>query len=288
MTIWSVLPSSRRTLPTALALLMGWAGFVQAKPATANEQAIMSHARQLFKTKKFKQAAAEYAKIPMGSLRWPLAKEELAWTHFRMKEHSHALAHVRSLTNDFVNSQIDLEPFLLQSIVLLYNCDYKGVFKTLSDVRTKMLDYVEGMEKLAKGEWTEKQREAVDLLIVSKNFTSLKPAQFHELPRRFYLDRLASMAIKNGDAPSLRSRLIQLAAREDRRSHKNLQHLHLVEVEAVQRAFVPNEFDGRQNMAIPNDENLMIFNRDKELWADEIDKVQADVDLCVSKTGRTL
>lgn len=256
--------------------------------AADSEQSTFSKARKFYAAKNYSAAITEYSKIPTESPRWPLAKEELGWSYFRSKDHSQALAQVRSLTNDYLNTQIDLEPFLLQSIVLLYNCDYKGVYQTLNDVKTKMSPFVTSMETLAKNQWSETQASALAQLLSDKTHTNLKPEQFHELPRRFFQDKYVQNAIKIGNQANLKKRLEQLARVEDRKNSKLLQHLRLVEVEAIQRAFVPNDFKGKQRMAVPQDDNLMIFNNDNELWADEVDKVQADVNLCASKTGKTL
>lgn len=288
MKLRSFLISSMRTV-ALLALTAAAVSEAKAEaPATMSEQAIISRARQFYKNKNYNSAINEYSKIQIGSDRWALAKEELGWTYFRMQEHSKALAQVRSLTNDYMSTQIDLEPFLLQSIVLLYNCDYKAVYQTLKDVRSRMAPYVGAMEKLTKSQWNEEQQNSLQTLIQDKTHRNLKPEQFNLLPRQFYLDKSAAAAIKTGNASGLRARIQQLADMADKRNHKLLQNLHLVEVEAIQRAFVPNNFKGKQRMAIPNDQDILIFNNDKELWADEIDKVQADVDLCASKTGRTL
>jgi hypothetical protein len=62
----------------------------------------------------------------------------------------------------------------------------------------------------------------------------------------------------------------------------------LVEVESVQRAFVPSQFTGLAKSRVPKSPDTMVFNNDKELWADEIDKTQADITVCKSKTGSTL
>lgn len=254
----------------------------------ADEKTILSQARKFYTQKNYSAAIKEYSKIPTESARWPLAKEELGWSYFRNHDHSQALAQVRSLTNDYLNTQIDLEPFLLQSIVLLYNCDYKGVYKTLADVKSKMSTFVKSIETLAKDQWTEKQTSALNQMISDKTYTNLKPEQFHELPRRFFQDKYVINAIKIGNSSNLKKRLEQLARVEDKKNSKLLNHLHLVEVEAIQRAFVPSDFKGKQRMALPQDDNIMVFNNDKELWADEVDKVQVDVNLCASKTGKTL
>lgn len=256
--------------------------------SSETEQKILSKGRLAYKTKKFSLAVAEYAKIPTTSVRWPIAKEELGWTYFRMGEHSKALAQVRSLTNDYVHTQIDLEPFLLQSVVLFKNCDYKTVFTTLKEVKNKMDKFVSGMETLARGELTDVQSEAIHSLVANRSYTALKPAQFHQLPRRFFLNRSAAAAIRKGDFAGIKTVLRALAKSEDKKNHRILQNLHLVEAESAQRAFLPNEFQGKQRMAIPQDMDLMVFNNDEELWADEVDKVQADINLCASKTGRTL
>ncbi len=253
-----------------------------------SEQSIFAKARKFYSEKNYKSAITEYLKIPTESSRWPLAKEELGWSYFRTHDHSKALAQVRSLTNDYLNTQIDLEPFLLQSIVLFSNCDYKGVYATLGDVKSKMSVFVQAMDTLSKNQWNEVQTSALNQLLTDKTHTNLKPEQFHQLPRRFFQDKYVLNALKIGNSANLKKRLEQLARVEDKKNGKLLQHLHLVEVESIQRAFVPNEFKGKQRMAVPQDDNLMVFNNDTELWADEVDKVQVDVNLCASKTGKTL
>lgn len=252
------------------------------------EQAILSRARAAYKRGDFKTAAVEYGKIPTTSDRWPVAREELAWTSLRLKQYPKAAAQIRSLTNAYLKTQIDLEPFLLQSIVQLYSCDYNAVFATLKDTREMMGDYVTGIEGLAKGTFNEVQAQAMEHMMTAKNFEGLKPEAFHALPRRFYLDKSANTAIKSANRSLLTQRLKALASAENERNHKILQHLHLVEIEAIQRAFIPNQFGTKQLTEIKKDSDTMIFNGDQELWADEVDKTQADLFTCESKTGRTL
>lgn len=252
------------------------------------EQQILSRARLAYKNGQFKKAAAEFSKIPTTSDRWPVAREELAWTSFRMKEYQMASAQVRSLTNDYLKTQIDLEPFLLQSLVQLYSCDYNSVFTTLGDTKRQMSDYVSGIESLSKGNLNAAQMKALEHMLSAKTFEGLKPESFHVLPRRFYLDKTANVAIKAANRSQLMQRLQSLAKIENDRNHKILQHLHLVEVEAIQRAFIPNQFGGKQLTAVPQGSDMMVFNGDEELWADEVDKTQADLFTCESKTGRTL
>lgn len=252
------------------------------------EKEILSKARAAYKRGDFKTALNEFSKIPTSSDRWPLAREEMAWTSLRMKELPLAAAQVRSLTNDYLKTQIDLEPYLLQSIVQLYSCDYNAVFNTLKDVKRQMGDYVGGVEGLSKGVLNTQQMEAVEQMVSNKTFDGLTPEQFHALPRRFYLDAQASKMIRQGSRAALIQRLTLLAKNDHQRNHKILQHLHLVEVEAIQRAFIPNEFGEKRLTQIPAEKDLMVFNGDKELWADEVDKTQADLYMCDSKTGRTL
>jgi hypothetical protein len=132
------------------------------------------------------------------------------------------------------------------------------------------------------------QEEALNLLMSKKNHKALKPQLLNQLPRRFYLDQAVQKSINSNDLNSLKKRMIYLASLDNQKNQKMLQYLNLVEVEAIQRAFVPNQFEGIAKKTITKDKNTMIFNNDKELWADEIDKTQADINLCASKTGKTL
>lgn len=253
-----------------------------------NETQILKNARAAFKAGQFQKALAGYSRIPTSSDRWPMAREEMAWTSFRMKEYQMASAQVRSLTNDYLKTQIDLEPYLLQAIVNLYSCDYNAVFTTLEDTKKQMGEYVSGMESMSTGTLNETQLSAIEHLISNKTFAGMKPEAFHVLPRRFYLDKRASFAIKTAQRSELISRLRMMAKADNERNHKILQHLHLVEIEAIQRAFIPNDFGGKKLTVIPDDSDRMVFNGDKELWADEVDKTQADLYMCESKTGKTL
>lgn len=275
-----------KLLILSLLLLVG-SGALAVEINSAAETALFSRARAAFKKNNFNYAVKEYAKVTQDSYRWPLAKEEKSWAHFRMKQYEKALSDVRSLTNPYLQSQIDLEPFLLQSLILLYNCDYRGVFKTIKDMKEKMAPYVSAIETMASGGHTEIQSSTIQEIIERKEFKGLKPEQFHELPRRFYLDKTASSALKAGNLNLFKARLQNLARIEDQKNHKMLQFVRLVEVEAIQRAFVPNQFNGKLASKVDTD-NTMVFNNDEELWADEVDKTQADINLCASKTGRTL
>jgi hypothetical protein len=183
---------------------------------------------------------------------------------------------------------IDLEPYLLQSLILLYNCDYKAVFQVIKDLKRTMASYVTGMESLSGGVFLASQSEALDLLIAKKTHKALKPQLMNQLPRRFYLDQTIQTAITASNLDLLKKRMTQLAVLDDQKNQKMLQYLNLLEVESIQRAFVPNQFEGIAKKSISKDQNTMIFNNDKELWADEIDKTQADINLCASKTGKTL
>ena len=270
-----------------LSLIIIFVGVSQAF-AQDNDQLLLSRARAAYKAQNFSQAAALYEQIAKSSPRWALAREEKAWAYFRMKNYPQALSDVRSLTNNFLSIQIDLEPYLLQSLILLYSCDYKAVFSLMKDLKKNMSAYVVAMESLSSGKWNAIQQSALDELVSNRDTRGLNTAQMNQLPRRFYLDRATSAAIRGGDVAVLKSRLQRLAAAEDGKNEKMLQYMQLVEVEAVQRAFVPSQFNGMAKTSIKKDRDTMVFNNDQELWADEIDKTQVDLNLCASKTGRSL
>lgn len=270
-----------------LSLILIVVGVSQAH-AQNNDQELLSRARAAYKAQNFSQAASLYEQIAKSSPRWALAREEKAWAYFRMKNYPQALSDVRSLTNNFLSIQIDLEPYLLQSLILLYSCDYKAVFSLMKDLKKNMSTYVVAMESLAAGKMTPAQQSAINELVSQRDTRGLDATQMNQLPRRFYLDRTIAAAIKGGDVAVLRSKLQRLAVSEDAKNEKMLQYMQLVEVEAVQRAFVPSQFNGMAKTSIKKDRDTMVFNNDKELWADEIDKTQVDLNLCSSKTGRSL
>jgi hypothetical protein len=256
--------------------------------ALDSEKAIFSSSRKAFKTGDYQRSVEILNLINKSSLRWPLAKEEKAWAYFRLKNFALAMSEIRSLTNDYMNYHIDLEPYLLQSLILLYNCDYKSIFKVIKELKTTMSPYVIAMESMSTGRFNADQSNALNILIKRESFKQLTPKQMNQLPRRFYLDKTVNAAIKSGNMYSLKDRMVSLADKDDMKNQKMLQYLHLIEVEAIQRAFVPNQFNGMAKTKVNKDRNTMVFNNDQELWADEIDKTQADLNICASKTGKTL
>ena len=255
-----------------------------------DDQDKLTVARKAFKANNFDLAISQYKKISKTSPRWTLAKEELGWSYFRKKDYAMAMAEVRSLTNDFMFAEVDLEPYLLQSLILLVNCDYRGVFNVLKELKRQMGEYVSSMESLSDGKFTPGQVKILNQILKDKTYRNLDPKKTTLLPRKFYLDQKTADAIRTGNVELLKSRLISLARKDNGRNQKKLQYLQLVEVEAVQRAFIPSKFKGMAKMAIQRTgkDDLMIFNNDAEMWGDEVDKTQADIQLCESKTGRSL
>ncbi len=252
------------------------------------ERATFERARQLFAKQKFEEAIDEYRQIGKGSQRWVLAKEEISWAMFRLRMLPQASSEVRSLTNDFMAAQIDLEPFLLQGLINLYSCDYNKVFSTIKDMKRLMSEYVSQTENLAEGQINETQADAIHLLIENKGIGKFKPKHFMSLPRQFYLDKKIQIAAASGQMDVIVGRLTTQAQLADQKNKKMLQHLNLLEVEALQRAFVPNQFREKEKTAVPKAADRMVFNNDNDLWADEIEYLQSDLFKCDSKTGRKL
>ncbi len=260
----------------------------QQSPKETSDQELLESARVHFAADRLDHAISDYRKISKGSYRWILAKEEVSWALFRKRQLPLALSEVRSLTNDYLAAQIDLEPFLLQGLIHLYSCDYKQVFKAIQELKRLMPEYVSNMEELAQGKINAVQADAIQLLIENKGISELTPKHFMALPRYFYLEKSIISGFKSGQMPLIVGTLQKMAVAADKKNKKILQHLNLLEVEAIQRAFVPNEFGEKNKTQLPAMADRMIFNNDKELWADEIDHLQSDLFKCDSKTGKTL
>ncbi len=258
-----------------------------AKPSS-QDKLNFEKGRLLFANQKFEEAIDEYRLIGKGSARWVLAKEEVGWAMFRLRMLPQALSEVRSLTNDFMAAQIDLEPFLLQGLINLYSCDYNKVFETIKEMKRLMPKYVGHMEDLAEGKVNETQAEAIHMYIEGKGVSNFKPQHFMALPKQFFLDRKIQAAASAGQMDLIVVRLTGMARLADKKNKKMLQHLNLLEVEAIQRAFVPNQFREKAKTEVPKAADRMVFNNDDELWADEIDHLQTDLFKCDSKTGRKL
>lgn len=247
---------------------------------------IMELARKEFEAGRFQKAIDYYAQVPLKSDRWTLAKEEKAWAYLRMEQHQNALGEIGGLTQGNFNFELGIEPYLLEGILHLRLCQYKGVYDVIKRLKEQKGNWITGIEELAAN--PAKQTEVVDRFRVASAGGKSVNLDKLQLPLAFAKDVQIIQSFKSGNWNALNSRLQKLAHEQDVENRRILSKFQLLEVEAIQRAHLKSKDLGSMKATRTETKDDLVFQGNNEIWRDELDHLQSDVEVCESKTGRVL
>lgn len=271
----------------ALALSVSVAGsFANATTVRLSVPEVMERARVEYAAGRFQKAIDYYSQVPLKSDRWTLAKEEKAWAYLRMEQHQNALGEVGGLTQGNFNFELGIEPFLLEGIVHLKLCQYKGVYDVIKRLKEQKGAWISGIEEVKSN--PAKQTEIVDRFRVAAAGGTAVNLDKLQLPMRFAKDAQVAQAFKASDWNLLTNRLQKLAHEQDVENRRILSKFQLLEVEAIQRAHLKTKDLGSMKATRTETKDDLVFQGNNEIWRDELDHLQSDVEVCESKTGRTL
>ncbi len=249
----------------------------------------LEKARTSFEKGRFEEALKTYALIPKESDYWAIALEEKSWSFFRLDQYDKSLAGVTTLTSPALSGIVGTEPFLLKALIQLRTCDYKAIFKTLEDYKKIKRDQVMQMQTLAKTGSSPGFEKALAEWIKEPKKWESAGENVAFMPRLFHRDLKIQALMRQNDLQGVRTRIQQLADVESKDNARILQKLQLVEVEAIQGLHLLGPDSGTQGSLEKKSDYDLVFNDNgKEVWLDELDKVQTQVKRCKALKGRTM
>lgn len=282
------------------------------------DQIELATARVLYQKSDVDGALEHYNAIPKSSEFWLEALEERAWAHLRKNEYDKAVSDIATLLSPAFARLTGPEPYFLSELTSLKVCDYPKILKTSAKFKERHKERLFELGQLAKT-GSNKALLPVMEAFDAQGFT-IKAAGANSLymPRDFMRDREFASNVKyrlqlmqesqtakevsagDGDpemarvlagaqaeADQARARAIarlRVLAQEDLTDYKhNLDKLHIVEAEVIQRLYVDESLKGKRKLPpqVKDDNGTLHFPySDKEVWLDELDHYKSNVKDC--------
>lgn len=254
-------------------------------------QIYLTLGRAYYQRAEMEEAIKAYERVDKSSDFWPESIEEKAWAYVSLHQEEKALAQLETLMTPLFDQVIGPEPYFLKSLTHLRLCDYNGVFKTTQLFKNRYRTRIEKLQNLvAKKGMTPEVVELIKMASVG----SVSPEQLTKkivaFPIMFQRDRelqilfLELQVAKNKQqkGEQIAQRIFNLTKSNLQEVEKNLNLLHVVEAEAIQRVHIANrpnkEYRNRFNF---KGSDWMSFPvSDEEIWVDEIDNFKVQVKDC--------
>lgn len=249
----------------------------------------------------FQKAIDSYAQVSKSSTYWFEALEEKAWSHLRLNQTSEALSELQTLMSPVFAAQVGPEPYYLKGLIELKVCNYKDLFTSIEEFKSRFRQRIVSLESLADRLDANKTNS-----LVRRTFESLQDgaggwkklgAALNELPRFFNLDgTLRNSARGNTESKfnEFSNRLSQLAQQEVDEMAAFITRYEVLTVEGIQRMHANKEILERNKKSVKRSEvdrdDLVFELRKDELpWITELGHIQVRNQQCPkSKKGRTL
>lgn len=283
----------------------------------------MTQARGYYQSGQLQKAIYEYDKVKKSSDYWLESLEEKAWAYLRLDEPDKTLAQLKTVLAPVFTPQVGAEPYFLQSFAQLKICNYAGASQTLGEFKSLLRDRIASLQDLAN---TGKNRSWDKFSSIFSN-VDLKwenlGSDVHYLPRNFHRDlylkeylaryrglqtekhilttkfnqnnefageiadiyELSSQSIKKAQ-----NRLSFLAKQELNDVSKIIQKMHIVEAEIIQQIHL-----SEKNVSVKPAKQPLVKSADKlqfpvttEVWMDELDNYEVNINNCPWKKGQVL
>ncbi len=233
--------------------------------------------RGLYQQGRHAEAARMYERVDKDSDYWLEAVEESAWTYAKLKLPNRSLSKLRTVTSPVFSPAVGPEPFFLETFINLKLCDFKQVYKSISDFKKTFGSRVKIIQELAQNGRSEKSIKALNDFIRGRLDWRVVGSDLKYLPRLFYRDAQFLASLKEAGQRRLEAKVamgiiqtspagpflntemsaissnqaqmsstlsqqavrrIQLLAKRDlSEMNRMLQKLHLVEAETIQRLY---------------------------------------------------
>jgi tetratricopeptide (TPR) repeat protein len=295
--------------------------------AIGQDQVSSAYGRVLYQKGELDAAMNAFLEVPKSSSLWIETVEERAWTSLRKDDYDKALGETITLLSPALAPLVGPESYYLANLMALKVCDYPRIFKNSEIFKKRHSERLAALQELAK---TGTDKHMIGLFErFDKNGVSVESAgplvewmpraafrdskflRFMETRRQWmaegkkageFGDVLGSSQILARipqDAQMIADRLKQLAfarvrtlAGEEIKEYRhNLNRMHIIEGEVIQRLAVDESLKGqRSKLAKVEDQgDVLVFpyNSD-EVWFDELDNYKARVKDCPTLKGASL
>ncbi len=279
------------------------------------DQILMALARAHFQKNEFEKAVEYYTQVPKSSDFWFESVEERAWAAIREGRYEKALADATTLTTPVFTPLIGPEPYFMAAYSGLKICDYPMIFKFAEKFKERFKKTSAGLEELVKTGTSAAVQKALAKLVKGDLSIATYGTEAQFLPRNFHHDefvrrhllyrkallletartqeiienlqdknltmnilnsRIQSMQTKATASEKLALNRIQRLAQEDLKEIKaNLQKMHIIEAEVIQRIHLAQK-PGKNNLKLSKASDELVFPYDDdEVWMDELDNYKS-------------
>jgi len=286
------------------------------------DQVSSVYGRVLYQKGDLDAAMQAFQEVPKSSNLWVESVEERAWTSLRKEDYDKALGEMITLLSPALTPLVGPESYYLANLMALKTCDYPRIFKNSETFKKRHSARLTAMHDLAKSgtnrninallermdqkgtsveaagplvewipraafrdakflrfmetrrQWLSESKKAQDLLASGEALGTAEALERIPNEARQIADRLKQLAFQ-------RARV--LAAEELKEYRQNLNRMHIIEGEVIQRLAVDESLKGqRSKLAKVEDQgDVLVFpyNSD-EVWMDELDNYKARVKDC--------
>ncbi|MCB9027078.1 MAG: hypothetical protein H6625_12210 [Bdellovibrionaceae bacterium] len=257
--------------------------------------------RAYYQLGKMAEALTQYNLVEKSSDFWPEAVEEKAWAYVVMKKEDKALAQLETLMTPIFDQVIGPEPYFLKALIHLRICDYYGVLKTTEHFKKRYITRIQKLQDLVKVKGLTPETKVLiematkgqlNLDFITKNLVSF-PYMFHrDVNLQGYFDKLPKVKdqakVASNMANRIAIRLKFLAKRNLKEIEKNLNLIHVIEAEVIQRVHIAGHPDKkyRNELSFKGSQWMSFPISNDEIWVDEIDKFHVQVKSCPTKNER--
>jgi tetratricopeptide (TPR) repeat protein len=286
------------------------------------DQVSSAYGRVLYQKGDLNAAMQAFQEIPKSSSLWVESVEERAWTSLKREDYDKALGETITLLSPALTPLVGPESYYLANLIALKTCDYPRIFKNSETFKKRHSARLSAMQDLAKTgtnksinalfermdqrgtsveaagslvewiprsafrdvkfirfmetrrQWLAESKKAQDLLSSVEALGTSENLQRIPNEARHIADRLKQLAFQ---------RVRFLAGEELKEYRQNLNRMHIIEGEVIQRLAVDETLKGqRSKLAKVEDQgDVLVFpyNSD-EVWIDELDNYKARVKDC--------
>ncbi len=259
----------------------------QSKPLMDPHLLNLTEARVLFQMNRLNEVPGLYRSIPKSSPLWLEAREELAWAYLRQEKPEKALAELKSLMTSFFRNTVGSEVFVAAGLTHLSTCDYVSIFNLSKEFKQRFLPRVDALAALLNNSPESEALLNRALEALKKNSQLTLEPLLAQLPRKLSQDPLILQSLSQFPSEASRRSALrrsqQLARAELQEIKQNVQKVHLIEAEAIQRMALENRTARRDKVRSsghPHQGEVLSFPATREVWRDEIGHFAVDLKEC--------
>ncbi len=289
-----------------------------------------AYGRALFQKGDLDAAMQAFLEVPKSSSLWVETVEERAWTSLRKSDFDKAVGDTITLLSPALAPLVGPESYYLANLMALKSCDYPRIFKNSEIFKTRHSARLAAIQELAKT-GTNKNINALFQRFDDKGmsvegagplvetipraaFRDAKFIRFMETRRAWLSEgkKAAELLAKGealgsnsvlqripNDARTISDRLKQLAFQrvrvlagaEVQEYRQNLNKMHIIEGEVIQRLAVDETLKGQRSKLAKTEDtgDVLVFPYSSdEVWFDELDNYKARVKDCPVLKGASL